>query len=583
MPFDALFLSAVTEELSVAAGARIDKIQQPSRDTLLLTLRSREGSWKLLATVNPSHPRVQFTELSFENPAQPPMFCMLLRKHLTGARVESFYQKPMERMLDITLSCFDELGVQSQKHLILELMGRASNLILTGPDGRIIDCLRRVDFEMSETRQVLPGLYYREPPAQDKRDPFSLTEEDFLALLAGAEPSERLDKLLLGALNGLSPLLCRELCFRVSGETDTPAGALEDPRAAAEALAAFFRQPVQPTLLSRDGVPAEFSCVDIGQYGAFLKKETLPSCCGLLDAFYGKKERSERQRQRAQQLTRQVTNHRDRTARKLELQRQELSQAKDREHLRRCGDLVTANLSRIQKGQAVLRTEDYYDPDLREVEIPLSPQLSPQQNAARYYKNYARAKHAEQVLTEQIARGEEALAYLGSVLEELSRAETEQDMTEIRAELAEQGYVRGQDRKKQMKRPPSRPMEFYSSTGFLILVGRNNRQNDQLTLKSAAKTDRWFHVQKIHGSHVIVACEGREPDGQTMEEAARLAAYYSQARQGQNVPVDTTLVRNVKKPAGAMPGMVIYDRYTTLYVTPDESLPERLHHRPASS
>ena len=579
MPFDALFLSAVTEELASAAGSRIDRVQQPTRDTVLLSLRSREGNRRLLITVNPNHPRVQFTALSFENPAQPPMFCMLLRKHLTGARIVSFRQKPMERMLDIALDCLDELGEPSRKHLMLELMGRSSNLILTGPDGRIIDCLRRVDFEMSEARQVLPGLYYREPPAQNKRDPFACTEADFLALLETADAPVRLDKLLLGALNGLSPLLCRELSFRLTGETEFDASALPDRPAAAAKLFAFFAgcRPFRPVLLSRDGVPSDFSCVEIGQYGGFLEETVFPDCSALLDAFYGRKERAERQRQRAQQLTKQITNHRDRVARKLELQKKELSESKDRERLRRCGDLVTANLHRITRGQTVLTTEDFYDPELREVDIRLAPQLSPQQNAAKYYKDYARAKHAEQVLTEQIARGGTELNYLNSVLEELSRAESDRDMAEIRAELADQGYVRRTE-KKAMKQPAAKPMEFRSSTGFPILVGRNNRQNDQLTLKLAARSDVWLHAQKIHGSHVIIVCGGQTPDEQTMTEAATLAALYSQARQGQNVPVDTTLVRNVKKPAGSLPGMVIYDRYTTLYVTPDETLPERLHH-----
>ena len=579
MPFDALYLSAVTEELAPAVGARIDRVQQPTRDTILLALRSREGSWKLLITVNPNHPRVHFTELSFENPAQPPMFCMLLRKHLTGAKIAGFTQKPMERMLTITLDTYDELGDPARKLLVLELMGRTSNLILVGPDGRIIDCLRRVDLEMSETRQVLPGLYYHEPPAQEKRDPFAMTEADFAALLDGVDTPTRLDKLLLNSLNGLSPLVCRELCFRICGETDGDALTLPDKAAAARLLSDFFAgcRPFTPVLLRRDGLPAEFSCVPILQYGDFLQEERPASCSRLLDTFYGTRERAERQRQRAQTLTKAVTTHRDRVSRKLELQRKEKADSQDRERLRRCGDLITANFYRMTKGQTVLETEDFYDPDLTPVRISLSPQLSPQQNAARYYKDYARAKHAEQILTEQIARGERELNYLQSVLEELARAETDRDLTEIRAELAEQGYVRDTERKKQMKQQPSKPMEFVSTSGFRILVGRNNRQNDQLTLKLAARNDLWLHVQKIHGSHVIIVCGGQQPDDETVTEAAQLAVWYSQARQGQNVAVDVTPVRNVKKPQGGMPGMVIYDRYNTVYVTPDESLAEKLH------
>ena len=579
MPFDALYLSAVTEELSCAVGARIDRVQQPTRDTILLNLRSREINRKLLITVNPNHPRVHFTELSFENPAQPPMFCMLLRKHLTGAKIAGFTQKPMERMLTVTLDTYDELGDPARKLLVLELMGRTSNLILVGPDGRIIDCLRRVDLEMSETRQVLPGLYYHDPAPQDKRDPFTMTEEDFAALLGSVDSPTRLDKLLLGSLNGLSPLVCRELCFRICGETDGDVLALPDRAEAARILARFFAgcRPFTPVLLRRDGLPSEFSCVPILQYGEFLQEERPESCSRLLDTFYGTRERAERQRQRAQTLTKTITNHRDRVSRKLELQRKEKADSQDRERLRRCGDLITANFYRITKGQTVLETEDFYDPELKPIRISLSPQLSPQQNAAKYYKDYARAKHAEQILTEQIARGERELSYLQSVLEELARAETDRDLTEIRAELAEQGYVRDTDRKKQMKQQPSKPMEFMSSSGFRILVGRNNRQNDQLTLKLAARNDLWLHVQKIHGSHVIIACGGQQPDDETVTEAAQLAAWYSQARQGQNVAVDITPVRNVKKPQGSLPGMVIYDRYNTVYVTPEESLAEKLH------
>ncbi|MBQ1281272.1 MAG: NFACT family protein [Oscillospiraceae bacterium] len=577
MPFDALFLSAVTAELRAAEGARIDRVQQPARDTVLLSVRSRECSRKLLITVNPNHPRVQFTDLSFENPAQPPMFCMLLRKHLVGARIESFTQKPMERLLDITLDCLDELGTPSKKHLMLELMGRTSNLILTGPDGRIIDCLRRVDLEMSEERQVLPGLFYREPPERGKRNPFDLAEEDFFAMLSRVDTPTRLDKFLLDALNGLSPLLCRELAFRITGETDGDILAIEDRRAAAQQLQSFFASFASvPTMLSDESAPREFSCTDIRQYGDYLSKGNPASCSALLDAFYGKRERSERQRQRAQQLTKTVTNHRDRTARKLELQKKERAESQDRERLRRCGDLVTANLYAIKKGQTVLITQDYYDPDLNEIKIPLSPQLSPQQNAAKYYKDYAKAKNAEKILTEQIEKGTNNLAYLNSVLEELSRAETDRDLTEIRAELVEQGYVRETDRKKRMKQQPSKPMEFVSSSGWPILVGRNNRQNDLLTMKTAHKNDIWLHAQKIHGSHVIIVCGGTQPDDETMTEAAQLAAWYSQAREGVNVPVDTTQVRNVKKPPGSLPGMVIYDHYTTLFVTPDEHLPEKL-------
>lgn len=576
MPFDAYLLSGVTEELQSAVGAKIDKVQQPTRDTVLLSIRIYGGNRKLYISANPNHARVQYTDLSFENPAQPPMFCMLLRKHLVGARILSLTQQPMERLVIMELEGQDELGADSRKYLIAELMGRNSNLILTDGEKRIIDCLRRVDLEMSETRQVLPGLYYHEPPEQDKCDPRGMTADDFRNLLESVKTPTRVAKLLQQSLNGVSPLLCREMSCLICGATDGDVMDIIDPAAAANTLVEFFRKPMTPTLLLENGTPKEFTCVPITQYGDFLEQRSYPDYRTLLDEYYGKRERSERQRQRAQTLQKTVTTHRDRVRRKLALQQKELNDSLDRETLRRNADLVMANLHKIRKGDILLTTEDFYDPEMKETTVRLLPHLSAQQNAARYYKEYTKAKNAEKILTEQIVRGETELSYLNSVLEELARAETDRDLTEIRAELVAQNYVRETDRKKQMKQPASKPMEFTSSSGWTILVGRNNRQNDQLTLKMAGKQDIWLHVQKIHGSHVIILCGNTNPDDQTMTEAAQLAAWFSEAREGQNVAVDTVRVKHVRKPVGALPGMVIYDHYNTLYVTPKEELTEWL-------
>ena len=333
---------------------------------------------------------------------------------------------------------------------------------------------------------------------------------------------------------------------------------------------------MQPMLLWKDGAPTDFTYRDIQQYGGYLRAEPCESFSALLDRFYTETDHAERMRQRSQTLRKAISNLHERTRRKLELQRQELEATHDREQLRRQGDIVTANLHAITRGQTLLRAEDFYDENLREIEIPLKPNLSPQQNAARFYKDYARAKHAEQVLTQQIAQGEIEEAYLGGVLEELARAENERDLSEIRAELEAGGYVRPADRRKQVKQQPSKPMHFRSSDGFDIFVGRNNRQNDQLSLKTARRDDLWLHVQKFHGTHVIIACAGIQPPDETITEAAELAAYYSEARESQNVPVDVTPVRCLRKPNGAKPGMVVYDRYRTVLVTPDAALPARL-------
>lgn len=580
MPFDAVFLTALARELRAEAlGCRIDRVHQPERDALVLQLRSRDGVSRLLLCASPNHPRAHFTQAPMENPAQPPMFCMLLRKHLVGGRIAEIRQPPLERMLDFVLDCTDEMGEPVRKHLIIEIMGRNSNLILCGPDGRILDCLRRVDFEMSERRQVLPGLFYQQPPAQNRRNPVQTGQKELLAMLEAEEGSALLDQWLLERFLALPPLICRELAFRFCGETDCRISDCDRQRLASFLAEEFLRLeegPFQPVMLLRDGKPGDFSYRPIGQYGSFCRTETLPSFSALLDRFYTDRDRAERVRQRSQAIHKTVVNLRDRTARKLEIQKKELEATYGRERLRRLGDIVTANLHRIQRGQGRLTAVDFYDPEMREIEIPLSPQLSPQQNAARFYKDYARAKHAEQMLTGLIAKGEQELDYFNSILDELSRAEGEKDVADIRAELTEGGYLRGTDRKKQMKQQPSRPLEYRSSEGYSIFVGRNNRQNDQLTLKAAEKRDLWLHVQKIHGSHVVIVCAGQAPGDQTVTEAAMLAAWHSQAREGQNVPVDVTPVRNVRKPAGAKPGMVVYDRYRTVYVTPDAALCRRL-------
>jgi len=582
MPFDAVFLSAVVRELEpVLVGSRIDKVQMPARDLVVLQFHGSGGNGRLLLSASPNSPRLHLTQVPLENPAQPPMFCMLLRKHLSGGRIAAVEQPPMERLVKLTLDCNDEMGEPVQKQLILELMGRNSNLILCGGDGRILDCLRRVDFEMSEKRQVLPGLFYHEPPGLEKADPRAATQEQIAAQLVPMEGQKRLDKWLLDTYGGLSPLVCRELAYDLFGDVEAEIGAMseETRRAAAAALAERFgsltEDPV-PLMLRKEGKPSDFSFRAIRQYGGYLESEVYPTFSTLLDGFYSARDHADRMRQKTQSLHKLAVNLRDRTARKLQIQRKELAATLDRERLRQLGDIVTANLHSMTRGQTRLTAVDFYDPEMKEIDIPLSPQISPQQNAAKFYKDYNRAKTAEKMLTEQIAKGETELEYLCSILDELQRAETEKDVQEIKAELVAGGYVRDTDKKKRMKTAPTKPMEFVSSEGFPIFVGRNNRQNDELTLKKSAKGDLWLHVQKMHGSHVVIQCAGEKPGDDTITEAAMLAAWYSQARESQNVPVDVTPVKQIKKPVGAKPGMVIYHVYNTVYVTPSAELPERL-------
>ena len=578
MPFDAIFLSAVAQELrQKILGLRIEKIQQPARDTVILQLRGKE---KLLLSANVNRPRIHLSTAGYENPAQPPMFCMLLRKHLSGGRIAAIDQPPAERVVDLSVDCTDEMGIPCRKHLILELMGRNSNLILTAEDGHIIDCLRRVDLEMSELRQVLPGLFYRQPPRQGRRLPGETGEEEILSLLRQINSSKRLDKWLIESFDGFSPLVARELSYGFSEETDADILSLNLEKLAEYLQGQFCRTDYRPILLSREGQPSDYSYRPIFQYGSFMQCSEEDSFSRLLDLFYSKTEHSDRMRQKTQTLRKSLTTLRERTLRKLELQRKEYESTLDRESLRQKGDIVTANLHAISRGQTLLRTEDFYH-DMVEIEIPLKPELSPQQNAARYYKEYTKAKNGEKILSQQIRQGELEADYLGAVLDELSRVENEADLAEIRMELEQGGYVRRESKKqqKQPKTQPVRPMEFRSSDGYTIYVGKNNRQNDLLSLKMARKDDLWLHIQKFHGTHVIIVCGGTEPPDQTVTEAAQLAAFYSQAREGQNVPVDVTPVRFLKKPNGAKPGMVVYDKYRTVIVTPEEALAERLRVR----
>ena len=592
MPLDALCLSGLVRELDgTVTGGKLDKIYQPGRDEVLFAVRTpAHGNVRLLLSANPNHPRPQLTQLSRENPDKPPMFCMLLRKHLSGARLLSVEQPGLERVVIFTLESLNELGDRVERKLVLEAIGRRSNLILLDEAGRILDCMRRVESTLGSSgpqqRALLPGMFYRLPPAQDKLDPMAQSREDLERLLSAAPEEAQGDKWLLDAFNGLSPLVCRELNFQAGGATDARLNTL-GPQGRVrlldglEALLAQVRAGrFSPTLLLRDGAPWDFTFFPVGQYGPLVESVSFPTFSELLDQFYEQREHLERVKQRGQDLIRSVTTARDRTARKIAHQEQELEATRDRERLRQLGDILTSNFYQMERGMARLRTVDFYDPEGKEILIPLDPLLTPQQNAAKYYKEYNKAKTAEAVLTQQLEKNRRELDYLNSVLDTIPLAEGERDLQEIRQELTDTGYLRRPAKARgREKRVSSKPMEFRSSSGLRISVGKNNTQNDLLTCKQAFKSDIWFHTQKIHGSHVILWTEGREPDLQSVHEAACLAAWFSQARGGGKVPVDYTPVKYVKKPGGARPGMVVYTTYETAWVAPSEELAKRLRVR----
>ena len=575
MPLDAICLQGVVGELAPQlTGSRIEKIQQPARDQIILLLR---GSRRLFLNAGANQPRIHLTEQLRDNPSQPPMFCMLLRKHLSGGIIESVRQEPLERVVTLTVLASDEMGERSRFTLVWEGMPRRANLILCDRDGRIIDCLRRVDLEAEQDRQVLPGLFYRLPTRQDKRSPLSVTEEEFAALLGRAAPDAPLDGWLLDTFTAISPLVARELTVRACGSTDAP---VSQGNALWDVFSRWQRDVNEntftPTLIKRNGSLADFTYGPVTQYGTYAETEIYDSFSHLLDDFYEKREQAERVKQKGRDLLKTATTARDRVRRKLAAQEKELAACLDRDHLRICGELITANLYRMERGQSRLTAQNYYDENCADVDIPLDVRLSPQENAARYFKQYAKAKTAEKYLTAQLQRGREELQYLESVLQELAQAESEQDFNDIRTELTDGGYLRGRGKKQPGFQRASKPREFRSSAGLRILVGRNNRQNDRLTTKDADKRDIWLHTQKIHGSHVLLCTDGGEPDAQSLHEAAVLAAYYSQARSSTKVPVDYTPVKFVKKPAASRPGMVVYTTYQTMYVDPDTELVKRL-------
>ena len=584
MPLDALCLSGVVAELKpILTGAKIDKVHQPGRDEIILALRLGRGNGRLLLSASPNHPRLQMTELSRENPDAPPMFCMLLRKHLMGGRILSVEQPHLERIVELRLEVLDELGDRKERRLILEAMGRRANLVLVDDQGRIVDCLRRVDGDMSAQRQLLPGLFYRLPPAMDKADPTALDGAEWLRQVEQAPGESRVDHWLLDTFGGWSPLVCREIAFRAGGRVDITfdelgaQGRVRVAEAAEALLNSVKENNFTPTVISIEKRPKDFTFFPAEQYEEAGACAAYPTFSALMDRFYEQRENQERIRQKGQDLIRSVTNARDRTARKIANQQRELDATQDRERLRQFGDIITSNLHTMERGMATLRALDFYDPEGAEVDIKLDPLLTPQQNAAKYYKEYNKAKTAEEMLTIQLEKGRRELDYLNSVLENITLAEGERDLQEIRQELADTGYLRRQIKGKDKGRRLSpKPMEFRSTAGLRISVGKNNVQNDLLTCKQAFKSDIWFHTQKIHGSHVILWTGGAQPDLQSLNEAACLAAWFSQGRESGKVPVDYTPVKYVKKPAGARPGMVVYTTYETAWVTPDEGLVKRL-------
>lgn len=576
MALDGLTLHFIKEEIaSAAVGCRVEKVHQPSREELVLVLRGRNGAHKLLISARANSPKIHFTAFPPENPAKPPMLCMLLRKHLTSALLTNVRQEGLERVLFLDFDATNEIGEPVKFTLCTEIMAQYSNIILINEQGNILDAVKRVDSETSSLRQILPGMLYKLPPKQNKPDLFDTTGAGIARNAAEAE-NKAASAAILSNVQGLSPIVCREIVSRSIGE-DKRTEFLNDDEIfkigeEIENLKSVVPYPC--AVIEQSGKPLDFSFMNITQYGENVRIKPFDSFSELLDDFYFEKDRLERTKQNSSELQKLVANLIQRTARKLDLQRKELEQCADREQLKINAELIAANLYQLKKGAPFYEVYNYYTNE--NIRINANPALTPNENSQKYYKEYRKAKTAEQMLTTLIANGEEELAYLDTVADALSRAETTAQIAEIKQELSHTGYLKNKLKLGTKAPKPLAPMEYESSDGFTILVGRNNEQNDRLSLKTAAKGDIWLHTQKFPGSHTVIVTEGQEVPEETLIEAAIIAAYHSRARQSSGVPVDYTQVRNLKKPQGAKPGKVIYHVYNTLYVTPDRDLVNKL-------
>ncbi len=583
MALDGLYLSCLRRELSeTLKDTRIDKIFQPTKEELVIAFRGRDKQAKLYISARVNSPRIHFTDVKLENPKQPPMFCMLLRKRLTGGRFIAVRQDGAERALYLDFDCVNELGDVVRLTLAAEVMGKYSNVILVDEKNRVVDAVKRVDLTMSPVRPILPGVQYDVPPKMEGHCDISLAApaEITKAVVKDGRP---LSTALLQTTCGMAPLLCRELAVRVAGDVDALASALSD--AQQQKLTELLTRlhniangslSGQPYILYKaGGVPQEYSVIPLIQYGLDATGREMESFSAVLDEFYAKKDAAERLKQRTADLTRVLTTNRERLERKLMHQRQELKASGNREKNRIYADLINANIYAIPRGAASATLINYFDPTCAEIEVPLDPALSAAANAQKYYKAYRKAQTAEKVLAEQIEKGETELLYLETVVDALSRATTAAEIDELRQELAEGGYLRLQRGSKKTS-VVLKPKSYVSDDGFTILVGRNNVENDRLTTKIARGSDIWMHVKNIPGSHVIVLCEGKVPPDRTLEQAAILAALHSKAAESKQVPVDYTAVKNVHKPTGAKPGFVIYETNRTAYVDPDAELAKKL-------
>jgi predicted ribosome quality control (RQC) complex YloA/Tae2 family protein len=581
MAFDAGMLSCVLHEIKEESlGARVEKVYQPERDEIILQIRSKSGGKRLLINAGSNNPRIGFTAVPKENPQNPPMLCMLLRKHLQGAKLCSVEQFGFERAAILGFETRDEMGYECVKYLIAELMGKYSNLIFADGDMKIITALKIIDFSTSSLRQVLPGMKYELPPKQDKADPMETSEAQFINLMENESPERGCDKFILGNYLGISASVAREIAYSATGAVDTPVS-----RCSPRVLWSRFSELIQnikenvfsPTLIQDGEKPVEYAFCPLNQYNGLTVK-SMESPSELLDVFFDSRDKEQRVKQRASDVQKLLLNAHARLIKKIELQEGELAECAHGDEYKKLGDLITANLYMLKRGMKEASLPDYDnmgdDGTLPYVTVELDERLSPAANAQRHYKRYNKSKNAKVELTKQIKLAKDELIYVNSVLDSLDKAESPADLAEIRDELYRAGYASKMKGYTSHKQSAPTVAKFVTSGGYTVLCGKNNIQNEYITFKLASKSDYWFHAKNAPGSHVVMLTNTEEPPAEDFTEAAEIAAYHSKAYGGQSVEVDYTFVKHVKKPPAAKPGFVIYHTNWSALVTPN---PDKIH------
>ncbi|MBM7614521.1 Rqc2 family fibronectin-binding protein [Alkaliphilus hydrothermalis] len=579
MALDGIVVASIVKEMSsLLVGNKIEKVHQPEMDELMISIRSQGKNQKLLLSSSSQYTRVHFTNIAKENPIAPPNFCMLLRKHLQGGRIIAVEQPSFERMIKFVIESYDELNVLKQKYLIIEMMGKHSNIICVDAEtNKILDSIKRVSFDVSRQRQVLPGLTYQLPPSQDKFNPLEVAGMEAFteALKQNLQPPAF--KGIYTTFTGISPLVAREICYRANIPEDRPLLALEDKDFAA--LYHSFKTMMDnvgegnfyPAIYIDDAKDkyVDFNVLPM-EHLSYYRAEKFETISELLDDFYKYRDSKERMKQRTQDLRKNISLKLERLNNKIENLHKDLDKAEKAEECKIYGDLLTANIHLLKDKASEVSVIDYYDPEMKEITISLDNKLTPAQNAQKYFKQYNKYKTAMTEVAHQIEISQEEINYLEQILISIENVTHPSDIEEIQRELIETGYLKrkvGKKNNQQSKK--STYLKYLSSDGFEIYVGKNNIQNDELTFKVSSKTDLWLHVKDMAGSHTILKLNDGEYTDQALLEAATLAAYYSKGKNSTKVPVDYTLRKNVRKPSGAKPGMVIYDQFQTVYVDGD--------------